>query len=308
MESALEAQISKTTTVTPPNLPIYSALQAKSSQDETFAGYSLFPQMTIPVRVGKILIGGPAFTVIAGPCAIESHGQFLETAKGVKAAGASLLRGGVWKLRTSPSTFQGLGAEAFGFIKDVLAQTQMELVTEITDPRQIEILDDCVAMYQVGSRNMHNYALLKELGQTRKPVLIKRGFSAFVDEWIKAAEYVVKGGNKNVILCERGIRTFETATRNTLDLNAVVFAKANCSHPVIVDPSHAVGVRTLIPNLAMAAVAAGADGIIVESHPRPEEALSDGPQALTLADFRWMMNRIERILAAMDRPLNRLDN
>lgn len=270
--------------------------------------HSLQPFRTRPVQVGRIQIGGPEFTVIAGPCSIENHNQFSETALAVKAAGAVLLRGGVWKLRTSAKTFQGLGPEAFGFIKDVLEQTQMKLVSEITDPRQIEILDDYVEMYQVGSRNMHNYALLKELGQTRKPVLLKRGFAAFVDEWIKAAEYISLGGNDNVILCERGIRTFETTTRNTLDLNSVVYAKAHTHFPVIVDPSHAVGVRELVTPLALAAAAAGADGIIVEVHPRPSEALSDGPQALTVADFQNLMQKLERILSALDRPLNHLES
>jgi len=263
---------------------------------------------TRPVQVGRTLVGGPAFTVIAGPCAIESRSQFLETANGVKSAGATLLRGGVWKLRTSAETFQGLGAESLGFVRDVLEHTEMDLVSEITDARQIEILDDYVAMYQVGSRNMHNYALLKELGQTRKPVLIKRGFSAFIKEWIKAAEYVVKGGNENVILCERGIRTFENATRNTLDLNAVAYAKANCPYPVIVDPSHAVGIRSLIPQLALASAAVGADGIIVEVHPQPEQALSDGEQALTINDFSVMMMKLRKVLHAVDKPLNSLPN
>lgn len=264
------------------------------------------PLQTRTVQVGPIQIGGPEFTVIAGPCSIENHSQFLETALAVKAAGAVLLRGGVWKLRTSAQTFQGLGPEAFGFIKEVLEQTQMKLVSEVTDPRQIEMLDDYVEMYQVGSRNMHNYALLKELGQTQKPILLKRGFAAFVDEWIKAAEYISLGGNDKVILCERGIRTFETATRNTLDLNSVVYAKARTDFPVIVDPSHAVGIRELVAPLALAAAAAGADGIIVEVHPRPLEALSDGPQALTVPDFKELMQKLERVLSALDRPLNYL--
>jgi len=263
---------------------------------------------TKPVKVGPVEIGGRGFAVIAGPCSIESQAQFLETALSVRKHGAVLLRGGIWKLRTSAKTFQGLGPEALSFIKEVLGQTQMKLVSEVTDPRQIETIDDVIEMYQVGSRNMHNYALLKELGQTNKPVLLKRGLAAFVDEWIKAAEYVTLGGNDKVILCERGIRTFETATRNTLDLNAVVYAKANTSFPVIVDPSHAVGVRTLVPQLAWAAAAAGADGIIVEVHPRPQEALSDGPQALTPQDFMMMMNTLEKVLTAVDRPLLKLES
>jgi 3-deoxy-7-phosphoheptulonate synthase len=259
----------------------------------------------IPTAYGELEIGGPAFSVIAGPCSIESHGQFLETAKMVKENGACLLRGGIWKMRTSPKTFQGLGESSFDMIKSVCRETRMGLVSEITDARQIEEVYDVVDMFQVGSRNMHNYSLLKELGMQKKPVLLKRGFAALIDEWIKAAEYVTSGGNPNVILCERGIRTFETATRNTLDLNAVVYVKKNTSFPVIVDPSHAVGIRALVPDLALAAAACGADGIIVESHPRPSEALSDGPQALTFDDFKQMMNKIERVLTALDRPLQK---
>lgn len=261
---------------------------------------------TKPVQVGNIVIGGPAFTVIAGPCSIESPSQFLETATAVREHGASLLRGGMWKLRTSPKAFQGLGSDSFDFVKDVCKKTGLALTSEVTDPRQIEMIDDVVEMYQVGSRNMHNYALLKELGQTRKPVLLKRGFSALIDEWIKAAEYITAGGNENVVLCERGIRTFETATRNTLDLNAVAYVKQNTSFPVIVDPSHAVGIRELIPPLALAAAAVGADGIIVEVHPRPSEALSDGMQALTIKDFSDMMIQLNKVLAAIDKPLQKV--
>ncbi|MEZ0392540.1 MAG: 3-deoxy-7-phosphoheptulonate synthase [Pseudobdellovibrionaceae bacterium] len=265
-------------------------------------------KITKPVQVGSVIIGGPEFTVIAGPCSIESKSQFEETARAVKAAGAVILRGGVWKLRTSAQTFQGLGNEAFAFIKDILNQTKMKLVSEVTDPRQIALLDDYVEMYQVGSRNMHNYALLKELGLTKKPVMLKRGFAAFVDEWIKAAEYISIGGNDQVVLCERGIRTFETSTRNTLDLNSVIYVKEKTHFPVIVDPSHAIGVRQFVPQLALAAAAAGADGIIVEVHPRPAEALSDGPQALTIPDFQNLMKKLERVLQALDRPLNQLEN
>lgn len=259
------------------------------------------------VKVGGIEIGGPRFTVIAGPCSIESRDQFLETALGVKRAGACMLRGGIWKMRTSAKTFQGLGHESFELIRSVLKETGMGLVSEITDAPQIEEIHDLVDMFQVGSRNMHNTALLKELAQTRKPVLLKRGFAALIEEWVKAAEYITAGGNPNVVLCERGIRTFETATRNTLDLNAVVFAKKTTSLPVIVDPSHAVGIRALVPDLAIASAAAGADGIIVEVHPRPQEALSDGMQALTISDFEQMMRRLEKVLTAVDRPLFKME-
>jgi 3-deoxy-7-phosphoheptulonate synthase len=255
------------------------------------------------VKVGSVTIGGPEFTVIAGPCSIESRSQFLETATEVKKAGASILRGGIFKLRTSSKAFQGLGAEAYDFIPEVCKLTQMGLVSEVTDARQIEELHDLVDMFQVGSRNMHNYSLLKELGQTKKPILLKRGFSALIDEWIKAADYIIQGGNENVILCERGIRTFETATRNTLDLNAVAYIKHNTQLPVIVDPSHAVGISALVPDLAIAAAAMGCDGIIVEVHPRPAEALSDGMQALTPPQFKIMMDKINKILTALGRSL-----
>lgn len=256
------------------------------------------------VNVGGYDIGGPNFTVIAGPCSIESFDQFLETAQGVKAAGAHLLRGGIWKMRTSAKDFQGLGHSSFDFIKTVCKDTNMSLISEVTDARQIEEIYDLVECFQVGSRNMHNYALLKELGMQKKPVLLKRGFAAYITEWIKAAEYVTKGGNANVILCERGIRTFENATRNTLDLNAVAFAKKNSSLPVIVDPSHAVGISALVPDLACAAAAVGADGIIVEVHPKPKEALSDGMQALTVPEFKSMMVKLDKILNAVEKPLH----
>lgn len=258
------------------------------------------------VQVGNVKIGGPQFTVIAGPCSIESENQFMTTALAVKNAGASILRGGIWKMRTSAQAFQGLGAEALPIIKKVKEATGLGLVSEVTDIRQIEELAHTVDGYQVGARNMHNYALLKELGRQPKPVLLKRGFSAFVDEWLKAADYVLQGGNQNVILCERGIRTFETATRNTLDLNAVVYAKKHSQLPVIVDPSHAVGIADLVPHICYAAAAAGADGLIIEAHPNPAQALSDGPQALTLESFDKTMKQLERVLAAFDRRLQKV--
>ena len=262
-------------------------------------------QSTRTVKIGDYEIGGPAFTVIAGPCSIESREQFSTVANHVKSEGACLLRGGIWKARTSAKAFQGLGSDSFSFIRDVLDETKMSLISEITDIRQVEEVYDFVDCFQVGSRNMHNYALLKELGMQKKPVMLKRGFAALIEEWVKAAEYITMGGNPNVILCERGIRTFETATRNTLDLNAVVYAKEHSDLPVIVDPSHAVGISALVPQLAWAAAAAGADGVIVEVHPRPAEALSDGMQALTLENFSTMMIRLEKILTAIDRPLQK---
>jgi 3-deoxy-7-phosphoheptulonate synthase len=258
---------------------------------------------TRAIPVGDVVLGGHEFAVIAGPCSIESHSQFQQTAMSVKKLGACLLRGGVWKMRTSIKTFQGLGAEALHFVDEVVKESGLGLVTEVTDPRQIELLNDSVVMYQVGARNMFNYALLRELGQTNKPILLKRSFSALVDEWVKAAEYITAGGNENVILCERGIRTFETSTRYTFDLNSVIWVKQHTHFPVIVDPSHAVGIRDMVPPVAYAAAAAGADGVIVEVHPDPSVALSDDKQALTFSDFRQMMSTLEKILEAVDRPL-----
>lgn len=258
---------------------------------------------TKTVKVANTTIGPDAFSVIAGPCSIETQAQFRETSSFVHSLGASLIRGGVWKMRTNASSFQGLGEQAFGFIRTVLEEVGLGLVTEVTDPRQIEILDPLVGMYQVGARNMYNYALLSELGKSRKPVLLKRSFSALVDEWIQAAEYVARGGNDNIVLCERGIRTFETSTRFTLDLNAILIAKSRSPYPIIVDPSHAIGIREHVPKLALAAAAAGADGIIVEVHPRPKEALSDGKQALTFDDYARMMDQLRKVLHALGKPI-----
>jgi 3-deoxy-7-phosphoheptulonate synthase len=260
---------------------------------------------TQTVKVGPYEIGGQKFAVIAGPCSIESEQQFTDTAMSVKASGACLLRGGAWKMRSSVQSFQGLGSEAIKIIRTIMQKVQMPLVSEVTDIRQIEELHDVVDMFQVGARNMHNTALLKELGGLQKPILLKRGFSAYIEEWIQAAAYITSAGNKNVILCERGIRTFETATRNTLDLNAVVYVKKNTNLPVIVDPSHAVGISALVSDLALAAAAAGADGLIIEVHPRPSEALSDGMQALTFDDFSKLMVRLEKVLTAVDKQLVR---
>lgn len=260
------------------------------------------------VKVGNISIGGPKFTVIAGPCSIESYEQFKLTADWVKNSGACLLRGGIWKVRTSAQSFQGLGSDSFSVIKNVLKETGMSLVSEVTDAKQMETLHDIVDMFQVGSRNMHNTTLLKELGRQSKPILLKRGFAALIDEWLKASEYILEGGNSNVVLCERGIRTFETATRNTLDLNAVAYIKKHSSLPVIVDPSHAVGIRDLVPDLALASAAVGADGLIIEVHPNPDKALSDGMQTLDFKSFSSLMLRLEKVLEAVQRPLQKAES
>ena len=259
-------------------------------------------QVSRTVRVSNVTIGGGGFTVIAGPCSIESREQFLTTAQGVKASGATILRGGLFKLRTRPDAFQGHGLAVVQAVRDVKAITAMPLVSEVTDPRQLESLEGVVDMYQVGSRNMHNYSLLKELGKSQVPVLLKRGFSALIEEWILAARYITEEGNPNVVLCERGIRTFETATRNTLDLGAVAYVKQHSDLPVLVDPSHGTGVRSLIPAMSLASAAAGADGLMLEVHPNPATALSDGPQALTLDDFDKLMKKLRPLLQFLNYP------
>lgn len=267
----------------------------------------LIPPKTRPVAVefqGKrIVFGANRFSVIAGPCSIESREHLLETAQGVKAAGATVLRGGIFKMRTSRDSFQGLGDSAFGFVQEIKKEVGLPLVSEITDPRQLSDMVDSVEMFQVGSRNMYNYELLKELGSLQKPVLLKRAFAATVEEWIKAADYIVKGGNENVILCERGIRTFEPTTRNTLDLNSVAYLKAHSPFPVIVDPSHGTGRPELIMPMALAAIGAGADGLIIEVHPRPKEALSDAFQAIDFAHFAEIVHQVGKVVHALGREM-----
>jgi 3-deoxy-7-phosphoheptulonate synthase len=267
-------------------------------------------QKTHIVRVGSgasaQVFGDGRLTLIAGPCSIESREQLLEAALGVKAAGATFLRGGVYKMRTNPNSFQGVGPAGFAYINEVKKEVGLHLVSEVTDPRQIGDLANIVDMFQVGSRNMYNYELLRELGTLRKPVLLKRGFSATVDEWIKAADYVIKGGNDNVLLCERGIRTFEPSTRNTLDLNSVAYLKAHTSFPVVVDPSHGTGRPELMLPMSLAAVGAGADALILEVHPRPREALSDADQALSFAQFNEISAMVSKVAAALGREMGSL--
>jgi len=258
---------------------------------------------TTPFSIGPVQFNSENFYVIAGPCSIESRAQFEETAGFVKEFGASILRGGVFKMRTSPDSFQGVGFEALNWIAEVKNNLHMPLISEITDPRQIETLASTLDGFQVGSRNMYNYELLKELGRTQKPVMLKRGFSALIDEWTKAAQYILDGGNKAVMLCERGIRTFETKMRNTLDLATVSYLKQHSSFPIIVDPSHGTGSPELILPMACAAVAAGADGIMIEVHPQPDQALSDGFQALNFEAFKTLMARLKPFVEASGRKL-----
>jgi 3-deoxy-7-phosphoheptulonate synthase len=255
------------------------------------------------VRVGNVAIGAGDFSLIAGPCAVESQRQLESIARFVSGHGAVILRGGIFKLRTNPASFQGLGEEGLEIFRAVRALTGMPVVIEITDPRQMERLHEVVDMFQVGTRNMYNYSLLKELGRTRKPVLLKRGMSALVDEWLYAAEYILAGGNPDVVLCERGIRTFETKMRNTLDLAAVAWLKHHSELPVIVDPSHATGRPELVEPMTLAAAAAGADGAIVEVHPEPSRAFSDGQQALDFTRYKDLIERLRVLLGALGREL-----
>jgi 3-deoxy-7-phosphoheptulonate synthase len=248
-------------------------------------------------------VGGDSFTLIAGPCAVESREQMLATARAVRDAGASLLRGGAYKPRTSPYAFQGLGREGLRLLAEAKSETGLPIVTELMDMRDLDEVLDVADVVQIGARNMQNYPMLAELGRSRRPVLLKRGLSSTLDELLLAAEYILSEGNPNVILCERGIRTFETAYRFTLDLMAVPVLKERSHLPVIVDPSHAAGRRDLVLPLSMAAAAVGADGIIVEVHPNPDEAICDGPQSLRAADFAEFARAVEDAAALAGKAL-----
>jgi len=246
------------------------------------------------VDVGNKKIGDGNLVVIAGPCSVESRDQLLETARAVKASGADMLRGGAYKPRTSPYDFQGLGVEALRFLEEASKETGLPIVTEVMSEADVEVVAEYAHMLQVGARNMQNFSLLRKLATVKKPILLKRGPSATVKEWLLAAEYLLAGGNHDVVLCERGIKTFETATRNTLDLAAVALVKELSHLPVLADPSHGTGLRSLITPMSKASVAAGADGLIIEVHPCPERALSDGPQSLDLPGFETLMNELGR--------------
>jgi 3-deoxy-7-phosphoheptulonate synthase len=256
---------------------------------------------TINVR-GNI-IGGKKIHVFAGPCAVENKTILMNIAEKIKDAGATFVRGGAFKPRTSPYSFQGLGEEGLKYLSDVRKKTGLPVVTELMDPRDMEIISKYADIIQIGARNMQNFRLLLEVGGSRKPVLLKRGLSATIKEWLMAAEYVMSRGNESVILCERGIRTFETATRNTLDLSAVPVLKKLTHLPVVVDPSHGVGKWDLVAPMSKAAVAAGADGLIIEVHTNPEEALSDGEQSLRPDAFRKLMKELKPIAAAVGREI-----
>jgi len=260
------------------------------------------------ISVGRVEIGGPGFVVMAGPCAVEDAEQTERTAAAVAAAGAHVLRGGVFKPRTSPYSFQGLGEPGLRMLAEAGRRHGLPLISEVMDASQLPLMVEYTDILQVGARNMQNFALLRALGKVRKPVLIKRGLAATIEEWLLAAEYVLDGGNEQVLLCERGIRTFETAMRNTLDLAAVAYVKQRSHLPVIVDPSHATGDPALVVPMSLAAAAAGADGLLVEVHPWPERALCDGLQALTPERFQELMRRLPPVLHAMDRHLWKPEN
>jgi 3-deoxy-7-phosphoheptulonate synthase len=248
-------------------------------------------------------IGGKEFIVVAGPCSVESQQQICETAEEVKKAGARLLRGGAFKPRTSPYSFQGMEEDGLKLLAEAREQTGLPIVTEVVNPRDVELVAKYADIMQVGARNTQNFALLKMLGQLDKPILLKRGMAVTIQEFLMSAEYILSEGNRRVILCERGIRTFETATRNTLDISAVPVLKQQTHLPVMIDPSHATGHSQLVPSMCYAAAAAGADGLLVEVHPCPEEASSDGPQSLRQAAFAEMMNKLRAFVQVAGREM-----
>lgn len=286
------------------NLEIADGVDKVVAVTESYklANRKFHPEPTA-VSLSNTQIGPNNLTVMAGPCAVESSSQLLETAFAVKKAGARILRGGAFKPRTSPYSFQGLETEGLKYIKEAREATGLSVICEVTSARAIAEAVNYVDLLQIGARNMQNFELLKEAGKTGLPVLLKRGLAATIDEWLNASEYIMSEGNPNVILCERGIRTFESATRNTLDLSAVPVLRQKTHLPVIVDPSHATGVRAYVAPMAKAAVAAGADGLMIEVHPCPEKALSDGPQSLTFREFKALMEDLAPYAALEQRVI-----
>jgi 3-deoxy-7-phosphoheptulonate synthase len=281
--------------------------QCKNPENVGFSVPSKVSRTTVPkttvVNVNGIEVGGSEVVIIAGPCAVESREQLFETARAVNECGAKILRGGAFKPRSSPYSFQGLGEEGLKLLSQIRKETGLPVVTEVMDTRLVELVAGYADMIQIGSRNMQNYPLLKEAGMCGKPVLLKRGMMATIEEFLLAAEYILNQGNEDVILCERGIRTFETSTRNTLDLSAVPMLKRLSHLPVIVDPSHGTGLRWMIPAMAKAAVAAGADGLIIEVHYKPEEAICDGYQSLNIEEFELLMSDLKKIAWAVGREI-----
>ena len=260
-------------------------------------------ESTVVPVAGDVTVGAEKICIMAGPCSVESREQILNAADAVKQCGADALRGGAFKPRTSPHTFQGLGQEGLDLLREASERTGLPIVTELMDLRDLEAICEVSAVLQIGTRNMQNFTLLRELGRIQKTVLLKRGMSSTIEEWLQAAEYLLAGGNNNVILCERGVRTFETYTRNTLDLSAVPAVKKLSHLPVVVDPSQGTGRWDLVTPMSLAAIAAGADGLILEVHPDPSQALSDGPQSLTPANFGDLMTQLVPVAEAMGRKV-----
>lgn len=265
-------------------------------------GRQFKPESTV-IDVDGVPVGGPRIVVIAGPCSVESEERTVEIAKAVQAAGAQMLRGGAFKPRTSPYAFQGLEREGLEILSTAKRETGLKIVTELLSVRDIDLVCEYTDVIQIGARNCQNYALLKELGEVKKPILLKRGMSTTIKEYLQAAEYILAGGNPDVMLCERGIRTFEDATRNTFDLNAVALMKEWSHLPIIADPSHGTGVWSLVTPMAAASIAAGADGLAIEVHTEPDQALSDGQQSLRPATFNELMITCRRVAEAMEREL-----
>jgi 3-deoxy-7-phosphoheptulonate synthase len=262
-----------------------------------------FKQKNTIVKIKDIHVGGPKLVVMAGPCAVESQKQLEEAAKIVKSAGAVILRGGAFKPRSSPFSFQGLEKTGLEYLKEIKLKYGMPVVTEVVDPHQVSLVAQYSDILQVGARNMQNFTLLTELGKIKHPVILKRGLANTVTEWLTAADYLLAGGNNNVILCERGIRTFEDSTRFSLDITSIPVIKRFSHLPVIVDPSHAAGHYAFVPAIARAAIAAGADGLLIEVHPNPKEALVDGLQSLTPSDFKRLMGEIKSIAGVLGREV-----
>lgn len=282
------------------NLEIAEEVDHVVSVTETYklANKKFHPDPSV-ISVRNVDIGGDTLVIMSGPCAVEDEKQIMETAHAIKKAGAQILRGGAYKPRTSPYSFQGLEEDGLKLMKEARDETGLSIVCEVTSLAAIETAAKYVDIIQIGARNMQNFFLLKEAGKSKLPVLLKRGLAATIDEWLNAAEYIMSEGNPNVILCERGIRTFETATRNTLDISAIPVIKEKSHLPIIVDPSHATGVRKYVKPLAKSAIAAGADGLMIETHPNPATALSDGPQSLTFSQFDELCKELHPFIKLM---------
>ncbi len=272
------------------------------SKKYKLAGWDFHPQKTV-ITLEDLTIGGDAVTIIAGPCSVESEEQTLATAHAVRAAGATVLRGGAFKPRTSPYEFRGLGEQGLQILARAREETGLKIITEVMTPADVEIVGRYTDIFQIGARNCQNYLLLEEVGKAGKPVMLKRGLSMLLEEWLLAAEYVMAQGNPEVILCERGVRTFETSTRNTLDVSAVPVVQSHSHLPIFVDPSHAAGKRAFVGALALAGIAAGADSLMIEVHPEPWRALKDGSQSLTLSDFSRLMTELAPIAQAVGKRL-----